>query len=140
MADRLSGWAVLSVSLAVGVAALATAVPAMGQLIANPRLGSPTRGARVFSGCSECHSLEPGKNGIGPSLSGLFGRKAGSVPGFNYSPATKRLPIVWDEDSLSEFLTNPRMLTRDRKLRVHTRIEDPTQVGDLLAYLAQASR
>src|SRR5208337_342080 len=52
--------------------------------------GDAQRGAQVFAQCKICHSLEAGKNMLGPSLHGLFGRKAGSVPGFAYSPARVR--------------------------------------------------
>jgi cytochrome c2 len=50
-------------------------------------VGDAQRGAQVFIQCKVCHSLEAGKNMVGPSLHGLIGRKAGSAPGYAYSPA-----------------------------------------------------
>jgi cytochrome c2 len=52
-----------------------------------------------------CHSLEPGKNMLGPSLHGLIGRKAGSVPGDAYSPAMKNVNVIWNDDTLSKYRT-----------------------------------
>jgi cytochrome c len=118
----------------------AFALAAGARTAANPLLlGNPVRGAGVFAQCERCHSFVPGRNLNGPTLHGLFGRKAGSVPGFGYSPAMKGSTIVWGEDTLSEFLSNPAKFAPNDK-PVHPRIADPTQLGDLLAYLEQASK
>jgi len=69
--------------------------------------GDAKRGEQIFNQCRPCHSLEAGKNGIGPSLHGLLGRKAGTVPGYNYSPAMQRSGVVWNEDTLAKFLADP---------------------------------
>lgn len=61
----------------------------------------------VFAQCASCHSVKPGQNGIGPSLAGVFGRKAASAPGFEYSPALKGSGLTWNEASLDKWLTNP---------------------------------
>ena len=58
--------------------------------------GDPVAGRLVFRKCQACHSLEPGKNILGPSLAGIVGRKAGAEPGYSYSPALKQADIVWD--------------------------------------------
>ena len=58
--------------------------------------------------CNACHTVEEGKNKIGPSLAGVVGRKAGSVPGFKYSDANKKSGVVWDEAELGKYLTDPR--------------------------------
>ena len=62
-------------------------------------LGDAQRGAQVFAQCKICHSLEAGKNMVGPSLRGLIGRKAGSVPGYAYSPAMKNANVTWNDDT-----------------------------------------
>ena len=64
----------------------------------------------AFAQCSVCHSLEPGRNGIGPSLAGVLGRAAGSVPGFSYSPAMRGSGLVWDRATLDRFLADPRAM------------------------------
>ena len=66
------------------------------------------RGAQVFNQCKICHSLEAGKNLVGPSLHGVIGRKAGSVPGYAYSPAMKNADVTWNDNTLSKYLTDPK--------------------------------
>lgn len=61
----------------------------------------------AFQQCLSCHSVEPGQNRIGPSLAGVFGHHAASVPGFNYSPALKGSGITWDRASLDSWITAP---------------------------------
>lgn len=61
----------------------------------------------AFAQCAACHSIEPGKHGVGPSLAGVFGSKAGSAPGYNYSPAIKNSGLTWDEATLDEYLIAP---------------------------------
>jgi cytochrome c2 len=62
----------------------------------------------AFAQCKACHSAEPGKNGLGPSLAGIYGEKAGQVAGFDFSDAMKDSGIVWNEESLDRFLTDPK--------------------------------
>jgi cytochrome c len=61
----------------------------------------------AFAQCAVCHAVEPGKNGVGPSLAGVFGRKAGTVAGYAYSDANKNSGLTWDEATLDEYLTAP---------------------------------
>ena len=61
-----------------------------------------TAGQQVFARCAVCHSATPGENKIGPSLAGVFGRKSGSEPGYDYSPALKAANITWDEHTLDQ--------------------------------------
>jgi cytochrome c len=102
-------------------------------------VGDAQRGAQVFVQCKICHSLEAGKNMVGPSLHGLFGRKSGSVPGFAYSPAMKNANVTWNDDTLSKYLADPKAFVPGDKM-VFAGIKDPSKLGDLLAYLNQATR
>ena len=61
----------------------------------------------AFAQCASCHAVKLGQNGIGPSLAGVFGRKAGTGPGFEYSPALKGSGLTWDEAGLDKWLANP---------------------------------
>lgn len=61
----------------------------------------------AFLQCAACHSVEPGRNGIGPSLAAVAGRKAASLSDFNYSPALKNSGLTWDETTLDKWLTSP---------------------------------
>jgi cytochrome c len=70
--------------------------------------GDSAAGQQFFiTHCGACHATEPGVNKIGPSLAGVVGRKSGSAPGFNYSPALKEANITWDEKTLDQWLQNP---------------------------------
>ena len=102
-------------------------------------VGDAQRGAQVFTQCKICHSLEAGKNMVGPSLHGLIGRKAGSVPGYAYSPTMKNANVTWNDDTLSKYLSDPKAFIPGDKM-AFVGIKDPTKLGDLLAYLNQATK
>ncbi|OAP55924.1 cytochrome c [Fonsecaea erecta] len=72
--------------------------------------GDAKKGANLFkTRCAQCHSVvESEGNKIGPNLHGLFGRKTGSVEGFSYTDANKQKGITWKEDTLFEYLENPK--------------------------------
>ena len=76
----------------------------------------PVKGKKVFGKCVACHSLQKGKNKMGPPLNNLLGRKAGSVEGYRYSKAMKNSGVVWDEESLDKFLTKPRKFIKRTKM------------------------
>ncbi|HSF21726.1 MAG TPA: cytochrome c family protein [Burkholderiales bacterium] len=66
------------------------------------------RGAKAFQACVACHSLEPGRHFTGPSIANLFGRKAGTVSGFQrYSDALQKSGVVWDDKTLDAWLRDP---------------------------------
>jgi len=70
--------------------------------------GDRAAGQQFFAGhCSPCHATGPGVNKTGPSLAGVVGRKSGSEPGYNYSPALKAANITWDEKTLDQWLQSP---------------------------------
>jgi len=102
-------------------------------------VGDAQRGVQVFAQCKVCHSLEAGKNMLGPSLHGLIGRKAGSVPGYAYSPAMKNANVTWTDDTLSKYLSDPKAFIPGDKMPF-AGIKDPSKLGDLLAYLNQATK
>lgn len=137
-----TGWMAMRLaSLAIYVAAVVVlGGTAQAQLIGGFEFGSASRGALVFAQCRPCHSLDPGQNLAGPTLHALFGRTAGSVPGYRYSLAMRNARIIWTVDSLSEFLANPRKVFPKSKVAHLARIADPSQLGDLLAFLEQSTR
>jgi cytochrome c2 len=79
--------------------------------------GNSTVGQKVFRKCGACHSLEPGRNMIGPSLGGIIGRKAGTEAGFTYSSAMKQANITWTPETLAPYLADPRRLSRETACR-----------------------
>lgn len=102
--------------------------------------GNPNRGQRVFGACAACHSLQPDQNMTGPSLADLWGRKAGSLSGFNrYSPALKSANIVWSDETLDAWIEDPQRLLADNQM-TFAGIKDARQRADLLAFLKQATQ
>lgn len=73
-------------------------------------------GKQVFLQCKTCHSYEPGKNMIGPSLAGVVGRKAGSEAGYSYSAANKDSGITWTPEKLFQYLEKPQRVVPGTKM------------------------
>jgi cytochrome c len=70
----------------------------------------------AFATCRSCHSTEPGQNGIGPTLHGIVGSKAGAVEGYAFSPALKNAGITWDRQSLDTWLQGPMKMVPGTKM------------------------
>jgi cytochrome c len=92
---------------AAETAAAAAPAAAASVMIAG-KAADVANGEKVFRQCMSCHVVEPGQNRVGPSLHGLVGRAAGTVPGFKYSDANKNSGITWTEEQLLTYLENPR--------------------------------
>ena len=107
-------------------------------LAATPALAQDAAaGKSVFNQCRACHQVGPeAKNGVGPVLNGIVGRKAGEVAGYNYSDANKNSGLTWDEATLKEYLKNPRAKVPGTKM-VFPGIQRENQIDNLVAYLAQ---
>ena len=94
-------------------------------------------GKSIFNKCRACHQIgENAKNMVGPELNGLFGRKAGSARGFNYSEANKGSGITWDEATFREYIKNPKAKIPNTKM-VFAGLSDDQDIDDLIAYLKQ---
>ncbi len=121
---------------AVLVAGMATAAgPAAAQS------GEASKGQRVFNTqCRSCHTLEKdGAQVTGPNLHGLFGRKAGTSPGYAYSDAMKNSGIVWDETTLAEYSRDPKGKVPGTKM-IYNGVKNAGQLADLVAYLKEATK
>jgi cytochrome c2 len=124
---------------ALVVAVLATGAGALPLAAAQ---GDPARGALVFQRCQACHALRPGDKGLpGPTLVGLFGRPAGTVTGFGYSPVLEAAgrggALVWTAATLDRFLADPATFLPGNWMAT-TAVPDATDRADLIAYLRGA--
>jgi len=117
-------------------AALAFATPVMTTARAAPA-GDAKAGEAIYSRCVACHALAHDRTG--PRHCGLFGRRAGSVPGFEYSDAMKRSKIVWNEGTLERFLSNPLAAVPGTSMG-YAGVTDRKERADLIAYLEQAGK
>lgn len=98
--------------------------------------GDPKAGEEIYSRCLACHALASDR--VGPRHCGLFGRRAGSVKGFEYSDAMKRYKVVWNEKTLDHFLRNPLKVVPGTNM-TYAGVSDPRERADLIAYLKQAN-
>lgn len=101
--------------------------------------GDPEAGKKVFAKCRACHSLDAGKNGVGPSLHGVFGRKAGTAEGYKYSDAMKNKGVTWDKENLEKYLEDPKAFVPGNKM-AFPGVKKEKERENLIAYLKQASK
>jgi cytochrome c len=100
--------------------------------------GDAAKGEKVFAKCKACHTVEAGKNKVGPSLAGLFGRTAGTAAGYNYSDAMKNSGIVWSDETLHKYLEKPKDMVAGTKM-AFPGLREAQDRDDVIAYLKQAT-
>ncbi len=88
----------------------------------------------AFSRCATCHQIAPGRNGVGPSLAGVYGGPAAHEPTYAYSKAMRASGLVWDDATLDAYLANPRALVPGTKM-VFPGVRDPAERAAIIAYL-----
>ena len=101
--------------------------------------GDAARGEKKFEECASCHSVERGSNGVGPSLSGLFERKAGALDDYRYSPALKRSGLAWTVKNVDDFISDPQKLVPANRMP-YAGMPNATERADLIAYLQKAAK
>jgi cytochrome c len=111
------------------VAAAFAATPAVAQDVEN--------GQKVFRQCQACHVVDQEQNRVGPHLVGIIGREAGSVEGFNYSPAMAESGIVWTKETIAEYLADPRGYVGGNRM-AFAGLRNPDDIADVIAYLESA--
>ena len=99
--------------------------------------GDPDAGAKVFNKCRACHQVGPtAKNGVGPSLNGIAGRKSGSAEGYNYSDANKNSGLTWNEATFLEYIAGPQKKIPGTKMTFPGLPEEADR-NNVWAYLSQ---
>lgn len=117
---------IIGVALLLGPGAEALAAPAQAQVDA---------GRRLFARCTNCHEVGAGaRNGFGPQLNGIVGRKAGSAPAYAYSPALKKAGFVWNEQNLVAFIRDSEKVVPGNKMRFLSFMSEK-QAAEIVAYL-----
>ena len=101
--------------------------------------GDAARGETRFQDCAACHKLEAGANNVGPSLHGIFARKAGEIADFRYSPAMKRSGIVWTPETLEKFISDPQAMVPANRMP-YAGMTGANDRADLIAYLVNATK
>lgn len=124
-------------------AALALAALALAALLlagasgATPDAAALQRGEQLYARCIACHAIE--RHRTGPQHCGLFGRRAGTAPGYDaYSRAMRESGIVWDEHTLDLFLQNPMQAVPGTTMG-YAGVKDAQERADLIAWLREAS-
>jgi len=126
----MKSWASAAATIVVGI----SATQALAQA------GNAARGERVFNQqCKTCHALEEGPSITGPTLHGMFGRKAGTAAGFEFSEAMIKSGIVWDDATLADYLHDPQGKVAGTKM-VFNGIKQAGQLADVVAYLKEATK
>lgn len=102
----------------------------LGALAAPPAMAQQPAS---YAACAACHSAD-GTPGVGPSLKGAFGRKAGAGSGFAYSPAMKKAGMTWDSKSLDAFLTDPQKAVPGNRMPFPG-VSDGKQRAEIIQYM-----
>ena len=115
----------------------------VASVVAKYRVSAPdaarAAGLQVFEQhCAACHSRTGVSKGFAPNLVGVVGRKAGTAPGFSYSPALKNSGIVWTEDNLDKWLAGPQAMVPETKMFFD--VPDAQDRADIIAYLKERAR
>lgn len=101
--------------------------------------GDAAKGEKVFNQCKICHSLEKGKNMIGPSLAGIIDRKSGTAPGFKYSDAMAKAGITWNDENLEKYLKNPKDFVPGNKMPF-VGLKKEEDIENVIAFLKEKAK
>jgi cytochrome c len=119
--------------------ALVGAIALMAATGAARAEGDAARGEKRFEECATCHTTERGVNNVGPSLNGVFERKAGEIADFRYSPALKKSGITWTPQTLDTFIADPQKQVPGNRMPF-AGMPDAGDRADLIAYLQKATK
>ena len=121
---------IISATIAAAFAAATLSTAAVAQV----PVGNAAAGEKVFNQCKVCHVTDKGVNRVGPSLGGVVGRKASTVPGYTYSAANKKSGLTWDAPTLFKYLEAPQKLVPGTKMAFGG-LKNPKDRADVIAFL-----
>jgi cytochrome c len=101
--------------------------------------GDALRGEAHFKECAACHKLDAGANEVGPSLHGIFSRKAGELADFRYSPAMRRSGVTWTAETLDKYIADPQAFIPANRMP-YAGMSNASDRADLIAYLQKATQ
>ena len=101
--------------------------------------GDAARGEKRFEECAACHTTEPARTASGRACDGVFGRKAGEIADFRYSPAMKRSGITWTPQTLDTFIADPQKEMPANRMP-YAGMPDARDRDDLIAYLQKVAK
>jgi cytochrome c len=104
-----------------------------------PFQADPARGEKQFEECASCHSIAAGENGVGPTLRGIFSRKAASLEDFRYSAAMRNSGITWTSETLDEFIADPQKMVPGNRMS-YSGLTNAADRADLISYLQNATK
>ena len=111
------------------------ALTLLGGIAAVPVFAQDDGQTAFNNNCRTCHTMEEGDNRQGPSLAGVVGRKAGSLPDYNFSASMKQSDIVWDEASLDQFIANPDQVVSGNSMKPYGGITDAALRKTIVEFL-----
>ena len=125
---------------------LIVALSAMAYMLSSPTaLPQVSQGSEAASeqqafnnACRTCHMVKEGDNRLGPNLHKVIGRKAGSLPDYNYSSAMKEAGFVWDKEKLERFIANPDEVVPGNSMKPYSGLASSDDRTKIIAFLAQS--
>src|SRR5947209_3126714 len=109
-------------------------------LLCAPALAQDDAGQIAFNNaCRTCHTVREGDNRLGPSLYRVIGRKAGSLPNYNYSESMKKADLVWDKSNLDRLIANPDAVVPNNNMKPYGGIASAEERGKIIAFLESAA-
>lgn len=118
---------------------LAAALAGLALFHAAPAMADDIKeGAKVFNKCKTCHLADKPDHRVGPSLKGVFGRKAGTAPGFKYSKQMQESGVVWTEETIAKYAADPKGFIPGNKM-VFVGLKKKDEIEHLIAYLKSAT-
>jgi cytochrome c len=111
------------------------ALALVGGLSAVPAYAQDDGQTAFNNNCRTCHTMKQGDNRLGPSLAGIIGRKAGSLPDYPFSASMKQSEIVWDEANLDQFIANPDQVVSGNNMKPYGGITDAALRKAIVGFL-----